>query len=143
MEEYYAQNLQAYYDALTIGESHNYYEGRAGAEITQWVNYFCAGMADAFAHVRVKATEVSGKKRDHSRLLRELDQRQKQILPLFKNSRFVTTRDIANLLQLHSRTALNNCHQWVDDGFLIQHGDANKSRKYELADKWLVLINSE
>ena len=93
MEEYYAQNLQAYYDALTIGESHNYYEGRAGAEITQWVNYFCAGMADAFAHVRVKATEVSGKKRDHSRLLRELDQRQKQILPLFKNSRFVTTRE--------------------------------------------------
>ena len=44
LEEYYAQNLQAYYDALTIGESHNYYWGRAEANITKWVVYFCEGI---------------------------------------------------------------------------------------------------
>lgn len=37
LEEYYAHNLAGYYDALTIGPSHNYYEGRAGADMTKWV----------------------------------------------------------------------------------------------------------
>src|SRR5262249_43525077 len=34
LEEYYARDLGAYYEALTIGPSHNYYEGRAKADIT-------------------------------------------------------------------------------------------------------------
>jgi Fic family protein len=29
LEEYYARNLKAYYEALTVGPSHNYYMGRA------------------------------------------------------------------------------------------------------------------
>lgn len=140
LEEYYAQNLQGYYDALTIGGSHNYYMGRAEADITKWIDYFCLGMADAFAHVRVKALQVSDESSDHTHLLRELNSRQKQLLPLFKNSRFITTKDIANVLQIHQRTALNHCHQWVEDGFIVQLGTANKSRKYELAEQWLVLI---
>jgi Fic family protein len=140
LEEYYAQDLQSYYDALTVGASHNYYMGRAEADVTKWIDYFCSGMADAFAHVRVKAQQSSNKDVDHSSLLRELDTRQKQVLPLFKESRFVTAKDIAGILSLHQRTVLNNCHQWVKDGFIIQHGTANKSRKYELAQCWLVLI---
>ena len=34
LEEYYAKNLQGYYKALTIGKSHNYYGGRAKADVT-------------------------------------------------------------------------------------------------------------
>jgi len=49
LEEYYATNLQAYYNALSIGESHNDYFGREQADITTWLVYFCEGMADAFA----------------------------------------------------------------------------------------------
>jgi len=37
LEEYYAKNLSAYYDALSIGASHNYYFGRAEADITSWL----------------------------------------------------------------------------------------------------------
>ena len=141
LEEYYATNLQAYYNALTVGDSHNYYFGRAEADITEWVNYFCEGMADAFANVRLKATEAAKEaKTDHSALLRELDQRQKQVLSLFGKSRYITTREIAGLLGIHIRTALNLCKKWVESGFIIQHGAANKSRKYELADKWVELI---
>lgn len=46
LEEYYATNLQAYYNALTVGEPHNYYIGREQADITGWIAYFCGGMAD-------------------------------------------------------------------------------------------------
>jgi len=141
LEEYYATNLQAYYNALTVGESHNYYFGREQADITAWVVYFCEGMADAFSNVRLKASEAAeGEKIDHSALLRELDQRQKQVLSLFTKSKYITTREIAELLNIHPRTALNLCKKWVDSDFIIQHGDANKSRKYELAGKWLKFI---
>lgn len=145
LEEYYARNLQAYYDALTIGESHNYYFGRAEADITKWVVYFCEGMADAFAQVRLKASEAAKSgapvSADQSNLLRELDQRQKQVLSLFKDSKFVTTKQIAELLQIHPRSALNICKQWVENDFLIQHGTSNKTRKYELGGKWSVLLD--
>ena len=141
LEEYYARNLQAYYQALSVGESHNYYFGRAEADISVWVMYFCEGMANAFANIRLKATEASrGMVTDHSALLRELDQRQKQVLSLFEKSKYITTREISDLLGVHIRTALNQCNRWCDEGFLIQHGEAPKSRKYELADKWLELV---
>ena len=142
LEEYYARNLQAYYDALAVGESHNYYFGRAEADITPWVMYFCEGMADAFENIQLKATEISKALTiDHSSLLRELDQRQKQVLSLFERSRYITTREIADLLGVHRRTALNLCHKWCDEGFMIQLGAAPKTRKYELAEKWVALVS--
>lgn len=144
LEEYYARNLQGYYDALTIGDNHNYYFGRAEADITKWIVYFCKGMANAFAQVRLKASEASKggstTTADHSALLRELDQRQKQALSLFKDSKFVTTKQIAELLKIHPRSALNVCKQWVENGFLIQHGTSNKNRKYELGSSWIELL---
>jgi Fic family protein len=57
LEEYYARDLKAYYEALTVGPSHNYYLGRADADITQWVAYFIAGMATSFEKVRDQALE--------------------------------------------------------------------------------------
>lgn len=141
LEEYYARDLQAYYKALTIGESHNYYFGRIEADITGWIEYFCAGMSDAFAAIRRKATDSARNDRvDQTPLLRELNIRQRQVLSLFEKSRYITTREIADLLQLHPRTALNECRKWVGQGFMVQHGTSNKTRKYELADRWLELI---
>ncbi len=52
LEEYYARNLGAYYKALAIGPSHNYYQGRAEADITQWLEYFCDGVAESFENVK-------------------------------------------------------------------------------------------
>ncbi|MEM8497822.1 MAG: Fic family protein [Pseudomonadota bacterium] len=141
LEEYYACDLQAYYKALTIGASHNYYFGRVEADITGWVEYFCAGMANAFGAIRAKASSSATKSQvDQSSLLRELDARQKQVLSLFHDSRFITTREVAELLQLKPRTALNVCRKWVEQGFMVQQGTSNKTRKYELADKWLGLL---
>jgi len=141
LEEYYARNLQAYYQALSVGESHNYYFGRVESDITDWVTYFCGGMADSFATIRLKASESSKVEQiDHSHLLRELDQRQKQVLSLFSKNKYVTTLEISELLGLHKRTALNLCKKWYEDGFIIRHGQANKSRKYELATRWMELL---
>lgn len=144
LEDYYATNLQNYYDALTVGDSHNYYFGRADAEITKWVIYFCDGMLEAFAEVRRKVSEAiekTGPESNQTLLLRELNQRQKQLLSLFRESQLITTKEIADLLKIHRRSALNLCTKWVEDGFLIQHGTSNKTRKYALAKKWILLLD--
>ena len=36
---------------IKMKPSHNYYLGRAEADITRWIDYFCQGMADAFEKV--------------------------------------------------------------------------------------------
>ena len=143
LEEYYARDLQNYYRALSVGPSHNYYMGRAEADITDWVSYFCAGMADAFANVRQQAeiaTSNAGQS-DQSDLLRQLDERQRRTLILFQTNAQISTRQVANLLGIQPRSALNLCRKWVDEGFLNQHGDSKKLRRYSLNDQWLSLLD--
>lgn len=41
LDEHYARNLNGYYAALTVGPSHNYYIGRAEADLTGFLNFFC------------------------------------------------------------------------------------------------------
>ena len=138
LEEYYARDLESYYKAISVGDSHNYYMGRAEADISHWIEYFCQGMADSFSKVKVSAQKLKNHQ-DQKPLLRELDQKQKQVLSLFEKSRFITTTELSTFLQIHRRTALNICKKWVEDEFLISQGE-HKSRKYELAQKWLPLI---
>ncbi len=134
LEEYYARDLGAYYEALTVGPSHNYYMGREDADLSSWLEYFCLGMADAFSTVRARATEESKRQNiDQGKELRKLDARQRQVLVLFENDPYITTKQIADHLGIHRRTALNLCNGWVKSGFLIQYGEARKSRKYGLA----------
>jgi Fic family protein len=134
LEEYYARNLGAYYEALTVGSSHNYYEGRAKANITRWVEYFCAGVANSFESVRRRAAEAaSGGAQDRSSVLRRLDPRQRKTLVLFKDSDFITSGKVAELFSISERAARNLLTAWVASGFVVIATPAKKSRKYELS----------
>jgi Fic family protein len=142
LEEYYARNLKAYYEALTIGPSHNYYVGRAEADITKWIAYFIEGMATSFEKVRDQAlleAERGGK--DQSKLLRNLDAKQRRALPLFQKSREITAKDIAELFGYQPRTATLLCQRWVEDGFLETTDPAKKSRRYKLNDTYEAIID--
>jgi Fic family protein len=137
LEEYYARNLAAYYEALTMGPSHNYSLGRAEADVTKWVAYFIAGMADSFEKVREQARkEAAADGSDQSRLLRNLDARQRKVLTLFERSRDVTGREIAELFGLQSRSAAALCQRWVAEAFLVIADPAKKSRRYRLAQEY-------
>lgn len=135
LEEYYARKLGAYYDALTVGPSHNYYLGRAQTDITPWVEYFCAGVAESFENVRTQAEENAGAT-DLSPLLRKLDPRQRKALELFRESETITSRDIERLFTVSQRMARHLLKQWTDYGFLEIADPAKKSRKYALSPKF-------
>ena len=134
LEEYYARDLRAYYKALTLGPSHNYYEGRAGADIVPWVEYFCDGVAHSFESVRHRAQEAArGGAQDQSLLLRKLEARQRKALELFRAHETITSRDVQTLFGVSQRTARVILAAWVESGFLIVADPSKKSRKYELA----------
>jgi Fic family protein len=141
LEEYYARNLSAYYDALTVGPSHNYYEGRAKSDITKWVEYFCVGMAESFENVKKRAEEAAGSgAQDLSHLLRKLDPRQRKALALFKESETITSRDIEKLFTVSQRTARNLLNGWAKHGFLVVADPSKKGRKYRLAGEFGELL---
>ena len=143
LEEYYARNLGGYYEALTVGPSHNYYEGRAKANITKWVEYFCAGMADSFESVKRRAAEAaSGGAHDRSSALRRLDPRQRKALVLFKESDFITSNNVAELFSISERAARNLLTAWVANGFVVITAQAKKTRKYELSAAYKAIVDT-
>lgn len=144
LEEYYARGLKDYYEALTVGPSHNYYLGRAESDITKWVGYFVEGTAVAFEKVRDQAlTEAGTGSADQSKQLRNLDAKQRKALALFHAARDMTARDVADLFGYKPRTATALCQRWVDDGFLTVADAAKKSRRYRLAETYAAIIEGK
>jgi Fic family protein len=142
LEEYYARNLKAYYEALTIGPSHNYYMGRAEADITPWISYFIEGTAAAFEKVHQEAKhEAERGGRDHSLLLRNLDPRQRKALMLFQKSREITAKDIADLFGFKARAAALLCQRWTEAGFLELANASYRSRRYRLRPEYEAIVN--
>ncbi len=146
LEEYYANNLGAYYDALTIGESHNYYFGRATGDITKWVEYFIAGMAEATEKVRIRATQAASAWDGNTdsaatrRLIRELNPKQRIVLTLFSEFKEITTKQVAEALGYRPRTARDLCQKWVSAGFLVVGETSKRTRTYRLNDKYEDLV---
>jgi Fic family protein len=137
LEEYYARNLTGYYEALAVGGSHNYYLGRESADVSGFVDYFCVGMADAFAKVRIRA-ESTGLPltSDRSASIRELRPVQRQVLGLFVRNKTVTTNEVARYLDISLRQARDLCGKWVDSGFLSVQNPSKKARAYRLAERF-------
>jgi Fic family protein len=137
LDEHYAKNLRAYYTALTIGH-HNYYEGRAEADLTQFVAYFCKGMDEAFGKIRLAAIKIgTSQKAPVANLLRELDPRQRRLLQLFNRQGSATSEEMAKHLKLSQRTTVDLCRAWVAKGFLEVQNPSRKARSYRLAERFL------
>ncbi len=140
LEEYYAKNLLAYYHAISIGPSHNYYFGRPESNITDWIEYFCEGMAFSFEKVVSQMIESQNKgEKDHGDLMRTLDPKQRKALELFKEYAVITSNQIGVLFGFKPRTNATLCKKWVDSGFLEIVDPSNKARKYKLAEKFQIL----
>ena len=144
LEEYYARNLGAYYEALSIGDSHNYYEGRPQADITSWIEYFIEGMALSCERIAQRMNEtIHSNSADQSPLLRKLDPQQRKALELFKEADVIKSSQIGELFGYKPRTSAALCAKWVSNGFLMIENPSNKGRTYRLADPYQELITSK
>lgn len=137
LEEIYAQDLHAYYAALQTHPHHNYYEGRAAADLTGWLAYFVRSMAFVFERV---ATEVLGSAATASgpepTELGRLDRRARLVLGLFAQRETITSADVARSLGLALRTARDLLSAWLAEGWLEIADPARKSRRYRLSAEY-------
>ncbi|MCY2939591.1 MAG: Fic family protein [Planctomycetota bacterium] len=141
LEEYYASKLDGYYAGLAVGNSHNYYFVRVEGEVTPFIAYFCLGMADAFAKVRMRAEEASQRNDlDQTPVLRELTPQQRQALGLFLRMKEVTRNDMAAFFKLPTRQAYLLCTRWLRDEFIVVENPSTKGRSYRLAEQYEGLV---
>lgn len=141
LEEYYAKNLFAYYQAISVGPSHNYYFGRTESDISGWIKYFVEGMSFSFEKVISQMLKSQTKdENDHSDLMRTLDPKQRKALELFKEYNIVSSKQIGDLFGFKARTNSTLCKKWVETGFLEIAVPSKKTRKYKLAKSYNSLL---
>jgi len=144
LEEFYAQDLEGYYQALVTHPHHNYYEGRNKADVTPWLEYFLKGMAIVFERVATEVQKQAGKpvRSKGQKLLRNLDVRARRVLGLFADQELIQSAQVAKLLGLSERQARDLLLEWVDQGWIEMSDPSRKARKYRLAKKYKYLIKS-
>ncbi len=134
MEEHHARDLEKYYASLSVHRHHNYYEGRANADLTAWVLYFVTLLAHVFDQAKKEVQQLS-KTAIHGEpeQLRMLDRRARVVLSLFANRELLTSRDIASVLGLSPRMVRILLQKWTQDGWLIIADPSNRGRAYSLS----------
>ena len=134
LEEYHARDLENYYGALSVHPHHNYYEGRAEADLTSWLTYFVGLLADVFRTakdeaLRLKETPPAAE----PEIFRRLDHRARIVLGLFAKQETITATQVAELLGLSERMVRNLMQEWVAQGWLLVADDSRRKRAYKLS----------
>ena len=132
----HARDLAGYYQSLAVHPHHNYYEGRAEADLTPWLEYFIKTLANAFTVTKEEAQNYAAAKRGapvEPEGLRRLDHRARMVLALFAHTELVTANQVAKALGLSERTARLLLNAWVTDGWLVIANPSNRKRAYALS----------
>lgn len=136
LEEYYAYDLQGYYENLQMGLPVDYYQGRNNPDLTPWIEYFVRGMAQVFGQVREEAVQLhrQAQEPEHPRL-KGLDRRDRQALALVLEQGVIFPAGVSIHFQVSTRTARGWLKNWVERGLLAPAGrGTERFRSYKLGD---------
>jgi hypothetical protein len=134
LEEHHARDLEGYYRSLAVHPHHNYYEGRAKADLTQWLEYFVQTLAGVFEMVRLEAARYAKEGVPAEPVeLRRLERRARVVLGMFAKAERITTAEVAGALGLSDRMARNLLREWVADGWLLVSDPSRRGRRYSLS----------
>ncbi len=143
MEEYHARDLANYYNSLAVHKHHNYYQGRAEADLTSWIGYFVVLLAKVFTQANDETAKYAGKKTVvEPEKLRKLDHRSRTVLSLFAKKDKITAQDVADILGLSQRMARVLLKEWIDDGWLVMADSSNRGRIYTLEESYRQFIGN-
>jgi Fic family protein len=142
LEEYHSRDIEAYYRALEVGGHHNYYMGRAEADITDWLEYFVSTLASAFEAAKQEALKRAGAAFSEPVILRRLDYRARAVLALFYRQEQITSADVAVALGLSERMARVSLSEWVREGWIVVANPSRRSRRYALREDMRSYLDS-
>ena len=144
LEEYYAEDLKGYYDALHKCQGVHYYD-KPNPDITLWLEYFLKGAAIVFDQVKEKALEATGKplpkKTDKDvKLLQKIGPREKRVLAYFQKHLQLKTKNLCTIFQIKDRAARDLLTKWIDEGLIEKQGSGNRNAYYVLSADYRRLI---
>lgn len=143
LEEHHAKDLGAYYRALAVHLHHNYYMGRAEADLTPWLEYFLNLTAKVFTEAKNEALKLAEKGIPaEPEQMRLLDRRARVVLGLFAEAEAVSAKDVAAALGLSERMARELLREWTGQGWLIPEGPSRKGRRYVLSEVYRQFIGN-
>ncbi|MDD3925074.1 MAG: Fic family protein [bacterium] len=136
LEEYHSHDLEAYYRALDTGNHHNYYMGRAKADLTGWLEYFTGALTLALSKAKEEALQYlktgGGTENIRATTLHKLDHRARLVRGLFEQQELITSNDVVIALGLSARMARVLLKEWVAAGWLVIASPSNRTRSYAL-----------
>lgn len=134
LEEHHAQDLDGYYRSLSVHPHHNYYEGRAEADLTAWLEYFIRTLAGVFTAAKEETLRYAARGMPaEPEELRRLDHRARTVLALFAKTERITASQVAAALGLSQRMVRLLLNGWVSDGWLIIAETSKRKRSYKLS----------
>ncbi len=145
LEQYYAKDIQTYFNALLIEDEYNYQSGAGATDITPFLEYFLKGLAFSFEGARKKAHQLNMEEYykslpQQTERIRKLNPLQKKTLTLFQKQREVSLTHFSQFLKLKPRRAYALLKKWLDEGFIQVGNTSKKARTYLLTAEWEQIV---
>ena len=135
LEEYFAYDIDEYYESIQMGLPALYYSGRDNPPHPEiWINYFLR-MVLLYSNKVCELSESSnGEKLEGS--LSYLKSREKELLLLLMKNykREFTPIEVSKELKVTNKTVINRLVTLVKNGFVIPNMVKERIRSYELSD---------
>ncbi len=147
LEEYYAEDLKGYYNALHACQGVHYYD-KPNPDITLWLEYFLKGAAIVFEQVKEKALEATKKPSPQKsakemKLLQKIGPREKRVLAYFQKHLQLKTKNLCAMFQIKERAARDLLAKWIDEGLIEKQGSGNRDAYYVLSLDYRRLIRKD
>ena len=135
LEEYFAYDIDEYYEAIQMGLPMLYYSGRENPPKPEiWVNYFLR-MVLLYSG-KVCEIQSESKEEDVAASLSFLKKREKELLLLLlqKYKREFTPIEISRELSVTNKTVINRLSVLAKNGFVVPNLVKERIRSYELSE---------
>lgn len=146
LEEYYAEDLKGYYNALHHCQGVHYYNN-PDPDITPWLDYFLNGAAITFERVKEKALDAAKKRqaphgKQNVELLQKVGPRERRVLTYFGKNLQLRTKNLCSLFNIKERAARDLLTKWMEMGLIQKQGSGKRDAYYVLSAEYRRLIGS-
>ena len=135
LEEYFAYDVDEYYDSIQMGLPALYYSGRENPPHPEiWINYFLR-MVKLYSR-KVCDLQLSSEEEDIAGSLSFLKEREKELLVLLISSYrgAFTPIEVSKQLSVTNKTVINRLAVLVKNGFVIPILVNKRTRSYKLSE---------
>ena len=135
LEEYFAYDIDEYYESIQMGLPALYYSGRENPPHPEiWINYFLRMMVLYSKKVYELSKESENDELDGS--LSYLNAKEKEFLAFLLKKRLYefTPIEVSKMLGVTNKTIINRCAKLVNNGLLIPIIVKTRIRSYRLSD---------